>query len=89
MHTQTFMLYTSGVPSPFTLPSDQEIGVKPESIISDPNFNTGSHPGEIYVNGKMRKVSAQRYYSQHLNYYGLRNPYQHSRLHELVKQIGT
>lgn len=82
-------------PSPFNsngdrpfLPTDQEIGIKPETVISDPNFNTGSHPGEIYVNekeksgNKNRKLPARRYYTQHSKYYG--NPfsyYQHSPLH--------
>lgn len=34
------------------LPSDQELGIKPATLTSDPNFNVGSHPGEIYVDNK-------------------------------------
>lgn len=78
-------------PRPF-LPTDQEIGIKPENVISDPNFNTGSHPGEIYVNdkekssSKNRKIPARRYYTQHSKNYGFSDYYQHSPLHERVRQ---
>lgn len=34
------------------LPSDQELGITPATLTSDPNFNVGSHPGEIYVDNK-------------------------------------
>lgn len=34
------------------LPSDQELGITPGTLTSDPNFNVGSHPGEIYVDNK-------------------------------------
>lgn len=45
------------------LPSDQELGITPGTIISDPNYNSGSHPGEIYVDndGKKRKTPPRRY----------------------------
>lgn len=56
--------------APF-LPTDQEIGIKPETIISDPNFNIGSHPGEIYINNSgtnARKTPPRRYDSQFTKY---------------------
>lgn len=57
---------------PTRLPTDQEIGITPGTIISDPNFNVGSHPGEIYVddNGKSsRKIPPRRYFSQYSQNY--------------------
>lgn len=57
------------------MPSDQEIGITPGTIISDPNFNIGSHPGEIYVDDKKgtRKIPPRRQYSE---YYSSSGPYQ-------------
>lgn len=83
--------FNFNVQRPF-LPTDQEIGIKPESVISDPNFNTGSHPGEIYVNGnekssKNRKTPARRYQTQHSKYYGLPKYYQYSPLHGRVSYL--
>lgn len=57
------------------LPSDQELGITPGTIISDPNFNVGSHPGEIYIKDKNRVVGKNpprrydSYYSSKVNYY--------------------
>lgn len=37
----------------FKFPTDQQLGITPGTIVSDPNFNVGKHPGEIYVdNGR-------------------------------------
>lgn len=57
---------------PTRLPSDQEIGITPGTIISDPNFNVGLHPGEIYVdnNGKRsQKTPPRRYYNKEYSEY--------------------
>lgn len=80
--------FNLNVQRPF-LPTDQEIGIKPETVISDPNFNIGSHPGEIYVNGneknsKNRKIPARRYQTQQTKYYDLPNYYRYSPLHGRV-----
>lgn len=54
---------------PTRLPSDQEIGITPATLISDPNYNVGSHPGEIYLvdsNGKRsQKIPPRRYFNQY------------------------
>lgn len=83
--------FNLNVQRPF-LPTDQEIGVKPEVVVSDPNFNTGSHPGEIYVNGnekssKNRKTPAPAHsqQTQHSKYYAFPNYYQHYPLHGRVR----
>lgn len=83
--------FNSNKQRPF-LPTDQEIGIKPETVISDPNFNTGSHPGEIYVDGKEKastngKTSGNRYYNQQSKYYHELPKYYHSSyLHDLVNK---
>lgn len=56
------------------LPSDQELGITPGTIISDPNFNVGSHPGEIYIKdkdkvGKNPPRRYDSYYNSKVNYY--------------------
>lgn len=61
---------------PTRLPSDQEIGITPATLISDPNFNVGAHPGEIYIdkNGKRsQKIPPRRYFNQ---YYSSSKPSQ-------------
>lgn len=57
---------------PTPLPTDQEIGITPGTIISDPNFNIGAHPGEIYV----RKTPPRRYDTQYSKYYTSSQAYQ-------------
>lgn len=41
------------------LPTDQEIGIMPSVITSDPNYNVGSHPGEVYVDPSNPKKSSK------------------------------
>lgn len=83
--------FNINVQRPF-LPTDQEIGIKPETVISDPNYNAGSHPGEIYVTGnekmtKNRQEPKRRYQNQYSKYNGLANYYhQYSPLHGRVRQ---
>ncbi|XP_031636405.1 formin-like protein 7 [Contarinia nasturtii] len=53
------------------LPTDQEIGITPGTIISDPNFDVGTHPGEIYVdkNGNQsQKIPPRRFFSEYSKY---------------------
>lgn len=65
------------------LPSDQELGITPGTLTSDPNFNAGSHPGEIYVDNKSspkdpprrsdiayykQLLQAQPYYKRYTHY---------------------
>lgn len=37
----------------FRFPTDQELGINAGTLINDPNFNVGKHPGEIYVENGM------------------------------------
>lgn len=37
----------------FKFPTDQELGISAGTLINDPNFNVGKHPGEIYVDNGM------------------------------------
>lgn len=43
---------------PYRFPTDQQLGITAGTLVSDPNFNVGTHPGEIYVDD--RKASKQR-----------------------------
>lgn len=57
---------------PTRLPTDQEIGITPATIVSDPNFNVGSHPGEIYVDDTKKKAQSsppRRYYNEYAKIY--------------------
>lgn len=64
------------------LPTDQEIGIQPGStLVSDPNFNVGSHPGEVYVDNdkKSEKNPPRRYfndYSKQTSYHPYYKPQQ-------------
>lgn len=60
------------------LPTDQEIGIQPGStLVSDPNFNTGSHPGEVYVDNKEKsgKNPPRRYFNEYSKYQSSYHPY--------------
>lgn len=75
---------------PTRLPTDQEIGITPATIVSDPNFNTGSHPGEIYVqdNGKRsQKIPPRRFFKDYSKYYSSSRPYQQYYPHDSVRGI--
>lgn len=57
----------TSINGPTRLPTDAEIGIPkgPQPLLSDPNFNVGKHPGEIYVDDK--KQAPPRRYDE--NYY--------------------
>lgn len=46
-------LDANGVNGQFKFPTDQELGISAGTLINDPNFNVGKHPGEIYVDNGM------------------------------------
>lgn len=73
---------------PTRLPSDQEIGITPGTIVFDPNFNVGSHPGEVYVDGnekKSQKIPPRRYFNEYYKYYTTSRPYQQYNPYQTVR----
>lgn len=67
--TNPSLLGMNNLPAgPTRLPTDQEIGITPGTIVSDPNFNVGSHPGEIYVDDTKKKSQTsppRRFYNEY------------------------
>lgn len=39
----------------------EQLGIPMDQLISDPNYNVGKHPGEVYVNNAKSKTPPRRY----------------------------